>query len=236
MEWGEARDAARRSIRRELLFRRRYGEGADLGGELNGTETRASASPVLGRQLEIPFAGPVGQDAEEVAQVRLGVEAVQACRGDEREEVPGALAMRVAADKEPAASPDGNSAQFALRAIILEDETPVVEHAHERLLLAHDIAERGANDASHLQHALVLDFGPREERLHMWAQMLTPQTQDHLGRRATPGVFQIEEAADTRQSFAPDFALGRGRLPEASSCMRPASDFLAHVDLDVVFQ
>src|SRR5271154_5643630 len=130
MESGEARDAARRSIRRGLLFRRRHGERADLGGELDGTETRASASPVLRRQLEIPFARPVGQDAEEVAQVRLGIEAVQACRGDEREEVPGALAVRVAADEEPAASSDGNSAQFAFGAIVLQDEATVVEDAH----------------------------------------------------------------------------------------------------------
>jgi len=41
----------------------------------------------------------VAEDAEEVAQVRLGVESMQARRGNEREEVPGALAVRVAAER-----------------------------------------------------------------------------------------------------------------------------------------
>src|SRR6188768_226095 len=121
MESADARGAATRSIRRGLLFRRRQGEGAHFSGELDGVETSASASPVLRGQLEIPFARPVGEHAEQVAQVRLGVEAVQARRGDEREEVSGALAVRVATNEEPASSSDGNPAQFAFGAIVFQD-------------------------------------------------------------------------------------------------------------------
>jgi len=54
----------------------------------------------------------VREHAEEVMQVGLGVEPVQLAGGDEREDVPGALGVVVAADEEPGLSSrrDGASA------------------------------------------------------------------------------------------------------------------------------
>lgn len=45
--------------------------------------------PILGRELELAVPMPVGEHAEDVAQVRLGVEAVQPRRGYHRELVSG---------------------------------------------------------------------------------------------------------------------------------------------------
>src|SRR5258706_4069090 len=95
-----------RSSRQLLLFGRRGErsgdrERTDLEGELARVEAGAGGGPVAGAELEVALARPVGEDAEEVAQVGLGVERVQARRGDEREEMGGALRMVVAADEEP---------------------------------------------------------------------------------------------------------------------------------------
>ena len=80
MECEGARNSVRQSVRRGPLFRRRHGEGTDVGGKLGRVEASPGASPILRRQVEIPFARPMGQDAEEVAQIGLGVESVQVSR------------------------------------------------------------------------------------------------------------------------------------------------------------
>jgi hypothetical protein len=97
--------AAIRSARGRLLRRRgadrRQRELAELGDELGRDEVLSSPGPVARRELEVALAGPVGQDAEEVAQVGLGVELVEACGRDQREQVAGGLGVVVAADEEP---------------------------------------------------------------------------------------------------------------------------------------
>ena len=76
---------AARSARSRLLRRgRRDGERAQLALELAGVEASPGREPVARTQLEEALARPVGQDAEQVAQTGLGVEAVQASRGDQR--------------------------------------------------------------------------------------------------------------------------------------------------------
>ena len=72
-------------------------------------EARAGRGPVLGGELQVAIPGPVGEHPEDIAQVALGVEPVQARRGDEREQVPGAGGMLVAAYEQPALATDGES-------------------------------------------------------------------------------------------------------------------------------
>ena len=69
-----------RSVRRGLLFRRRDREGSDLRGELAGVEASAGSGPILGSEFEVAVLRPVREEAEEVAEVRLGVEVVEASR------------------------------------------------------------------------------------------------------------------------------------------------------------
>src|SRR5690606_17527697 len=94
-----------RDARSRLLFRRRErrrdGEATDLDRELGGVEARACGRPVLRGELEVAIPRPVSEDAEEVAEVCLGLEGVQAARRDEREQVPGSGAVVVAAHEEP---------------------------------------------------------------------------------------------------------------------------------------
>jgi len=70
---------------------RRHRERAELRLELFGVEARARSGEVQWGELEVPVPGPVRQDAQHVAQVGLGLEAVQLARGDEAEEGGGRL-------------------------------------------------------------------------------------------------------------------------------------------------
>lgn len=73
----ERRRKSGRLVRWHLLSRgrrerRRDVEETDLDGQLGGVEAGAGPGPVLGGELEVALPGPVGQDAEKVAQVGLG--------------------------------------------------------------------------------------------------------------------------------------------------------------------
>lgn len=97
-------EEARRSGARGLfLFRggRRDGERAEVGGELFGVEASAGAGPALRGELEVAVFGPMRQDAQDVAQVELGVELVQSGGGDEGEEVACGLGVVVGSNEEP---------------------------------------------------------------------------------------------------------------------------------------
>src|SRR5262245_36190313 len=95
-----------RGARPLLLFWHRggraNGERTELEGELGLVELGAGFSPVARAQLEIAIARPVSQDAEEVAQVRFGIEAVQ-LRGEKM--WPAAWALIVSAAEEPGFRP-----------------------------------------------------------------------------------------------------------------------------------
>jgi hypothetical protein len=110
----------------------------------------------------------VPKDAEQVAQVQLGVELVETSRGDEREQVTGGLGVVVGADEHPGVPADGDAAQFALRAVVCRLETAVIEVAHESGLIADAVAEGSAEKAALIFDAREFDLGPGEERL-VWA-------------------------------------------------------------------
>jgi hypothetical protein len=71
----------------------------------------------LGASFEVAVLGPVGQDAEDVAKVLLGVEPVQASRGDQRQEIAGAGGVIVAADEEPGLAAHRDLPQLSLECV-----------------------------------------------------------------------------------------------------------------------
>jgi hypothetical protein len=83
----------------------------------------------------------MAEDAEEIAQVGLGVEAVELARSEQREEVGGGLGVVIAADEEPSLATDGDAAELALACVVVYFESAVVEEAAERFALAHGVTE-----------------------------------------------------------------------------------------------
>jgi hypothetical protein len=220
-----------RSVRRRLLLRRRgdrlgYRQGADLGGELPGVEASTGGGPVLGSELEVAVLGPVGQDAEDVAEVLLGVEPVQARRGDERKEIAGAGSVIVTADEQPRLATHRDLPQLSLGRVVVYAQPTVVEEAHEGVLLANDVAESSSQEASLSAHALVLGLGPRKEGDDLGSAVLVAQSLDLVWRLVTPPRLALVQSADAVDGLASDGALGRNRrLPELSSGVAEAADF-----------
>ena len=89
-----------RSVRRALLLRRtgRHRDVAEGAGQLGRVEAAPSLRPVLGRKLEVAVPGPLGHHVDDVAEVSLGVEAVELAEGDQGEDVGRSLGVVVAAE------------------------------------------------------------------------------------------------------------------------------------------
>ena len=165
---------ATRSARSRLLRRgRRDDERTELSLEFGGVEAGPRCQPVAWAQLEEALARPVGQDAELVAEVRLGVEVVEASRGDQRHQVAGGLRVVVAADEEPRLATEGDAAELALGGVVVEAQTPVIVELCQRASLAMGIAERGPQQAALIADALVLGFEPGEEGVDVGPEVVS---------------------------------------------------------------
>ena len=92
-------------------------------------DARPRGGPVLGGELEIATARPVGQDVDDLGEVALGVEPVELTGRDEREEVGGGAGVIVGAEKQPRFSSDGDAPQGALALVARYRQPAVVEEA-----------------------------------------------------------------------------------------------------------
>ena len=113
---------------------------------LGTRRARVADGPVPGGELEVPALGPMREDAEQVAQIDLGIEPMQARRGDEREDVTRCRGVVVASYRHPGLSSDSNSPELALGAV----------SAHVEVLedFAHDWRLRDGREDAHLLRAL----------------------------------------------------------------------------------
>ena len=60
------------------------------------------------------------EDPEQVPEIRLGIEAVKPCRGDQREQIARGLRVVVAADEQPVLTTDGISAPRGGRTLTVD--------------------------------------------------------------------------------------------------------------------
>ena len=194
---------ATRSARNRLLRRGRRGrdgEWAQLALELGGVEAGAGSGPVARGELEVTVARPVGEYAEQVAQVGLGIEVVQPGRGDEGHQVAGGLAVVVTADEEPGLAASSDAAQLALGVVVGQAQAAIVEEACQRATLAVGVAECGAQQPAAVLNACVLDGDPREERVGVRPQVQLAERLDLVGRLVAPRPVEIEDALDGNPS------------------------------------
>jgi hypothetical protein len=169
--------------------------------------------------------GQWGRTAEDVAKVFLGVEPVEAGRGDEGQEVAGAGGMIVAADEEPGLAAHRDLPQLSLGCVVVGAKPAVVEEAHEGILLADHVAEGAPQKASLAPDMMVLLLGPREEGVDLGPTVLVAQALDLVGRLVTPPRLEVVQPADAVDGLASDCALGRDRRTPAvsTSSARPSA-------------
>ena len=154
--------------RRRLLFGRRHRDPADVSVELFRIEASAGAGPALRCKLEESLARPVRQHPRELAEVDLGVERVELCRGDQCHEVRSGVSVVVAATEQPGLAPDGDCPQCALGAVVVHHESAIANEGLERITEALDAGDdagrRNARKAEPCERAEALTEGiPRSE-------------------------------------------------------------------------
>src|SRR5262249_21991306 len=152
----------------------------------------AGARPILRGELEVPVARPIGHDANDVREVALDVEPVQATRGDEREDVRRGLRVIVGAHEEPGLTAGGDRPELALAGIVVEAQPPVVEISPQRIALPDGVAERARDRTADPANALEDGLGPREKVVeHRARDALSPLVS--LSRsKACPVLFELE--------------------------------------------
>src|SRR5678816_2294047 len=109
--------------------------------------------------------------------------------------------------------------------VVRHFETTVLEKAHERILLAHAVAERRAQKATLVLHPLVGILGEREERGDVGPEMAITQCLALVGTVILPGPFELEHAHDAGETLARDRVLRRDSgFPQLGPCVTPAPD------------
>src|SRR6187549_1621496 len=73
-----------------------------------------SLLPIDGREFEQAIGRPGSDQAEQVADVAVGLDVVQSCAGEQRNEGGVGESAIVAADKQPVAAPENLPAQIEL--------------------------------------------------------------------------------------------------------------------------
>ena len=191
---------AERSVRLGFLLRRSGhlvgdGEGSELVGELPRVESSAGCGPEPGGELEVPVLGPGGQDADELAEVQVGIELVELRRVDEAHDVVAGLGVAVAAAEEPVLTPDRDASQPALRTVVGHLEAAVAQERGERSAMSNDVAERIADEAADGVEGLQFRGGPLEEPLDVDPEVYLPQPLDVVGWSVPPRGVELEDAA-----------------------------------------
>lgn len=108
----------------------------DVGGEALLSVVFLERLAPMGRgELEDSELGPLRDEAQEVAEVGVGLDAVHLAARDERDEGRVDLGRVVIADKQPVLATDRFAPQFALRAVVVDGQPTVVEEAEQGVFL-----------------------------------------------------------------------------------------------------
>jgi len=107
---------------------------------------------------------PAGQQAQDVAQVRPGLDVAEPTTREQRGEDGVDVAAVVAADEEPVFAADGFATELQLAQVVVDGQAPVVEETREADALVACVSDAGGNGRV-IEHALSLRVAPREERV-----------------------------------------------------------------------
>ena len=130
-----------------------------------------SSHPVSESEARLRLAALLGQHAEQLSEIRLGIEAVEARRGDQRHQVASGVGMVIAANEQPCLAANRDAAKLALGGIVVEPQATVVVESCQGGALAMGVAECGAERPALLPNTLVLGIGPGEEGVGVGSQV-----------------------------------------------------------------
>src|SRR5271166_5464632 len=215
------------------LSERDLAEGVG-GKELLSVLLLQGLVPVERRELEHALALPVGEQAEQIAQITPGLDAVHLAAGQERDEGRIGFGPLVAPEEKPIFPSDRLAAQLELAAVVVKREPPVVEEARERLALVHRVTH-GLRHRRVVEHLVLLPRAPLEEALHERLRVLGPDRLTLSWWRLGQLSLEIEQTPDVGECLPGVLGLRAQGLEEVASAMTPASDLHhAAVGVEVV--
>lgn len=191
-------------------------------------------APAIGHQLIEPTIRPPGAElGEHVAEIGVGLEAMELRRRDDGVEDRGPLGAGVGAGEQPVVATDGDATQCALDRAVVELELPVEEEDAERSALALEVRDRLAERAFGLVAAVVLGE-PRVELVQQRRRKFAAPGQPRVGVLAglLRGALDPVEALDDvdRDRCVSPRSAGTGDLAapgEATSRPRRSTTFPA---------
>src|SRR5688572_24654243 len=121
-----------------------------------------SLLPIDGSELEQAIRRPGADQAQQIADVAVGLDVVQPCAGEQRDEGGVRESAIVAADKKPVSTAEDLPAQVELTDVIVREETAVVDEATEGDALVSGITQ-AVLDRRLVEHVGELGVAPLEE-------------------------------------------------------------------------
>ena len=174
----------------------------DVGGEaLLSVLLLDSLLPEGWGELEDPIGGPRVQEAEEVAEVGPGVEAVELAAGQERDEDGVDARALVAAEEEPVFPAEDLATEVAFGDVVVEGQTPVLHETTKGDALVAGIAE-GLRDRRPVEGDDGLRFAPLEESVEKRLRLLASDLLALLSRRRLDRALDPKEPLDRKRPMS----------------------------------
>ena len=193
----------------------------DVGGEsLLSVLLLAGLLPEGGGELEDSALGPGGEEAEEVAEVSPGLDAVELAAGEEGDEDRVGTGSLVASEEDPVFSADDLAPEVALGDVVGQRQTAVGEEAGERDALVAGVADR-PGDRGGVEDDLGLLVALGEEGVEDRARLLAAHGLELLTRSGLVCALDLEEPLDQRQRVPGAVGIGAEGLEEVPPRMRP---------------
>src|SRR5450755_2065083 len=179
--------------------RRKHDAAEDVGGQLVlSFGLLESLLPIGGSEFEQEISGPGAEQAEQVPEIAVGLDAVQACTGEQGYEHGVDDGAVVAADEEPVSTSEDLPAQIQFADVVVCGEAAVVEEATQRDALVGRVAESGLNGRL-VEHARQLGVAPLEELVDDRSALVAPHALLFFSGRVRDGPLNSKQRSDMRE-------------------------------------
>jgi len=153
--------------------------------------------PIDGSELEQTIARPAADQAEQVADVTVGFDAVKPSAGEQRDEDGVYGGAVVAADEEPVSTTEDLPAQIQLADVVVCREPPVVQEPTQGDALVACIPECGLNGRL-IEHPRKLGVAPVEELVDDGAALVASYPLFLFSGRVRDGPLDGEQSTNVQ--------------------------------------
>src|SRR4051812_29666918 len=158
-----------------------------------------SLLPVGGSELEQAIGRPRADEAEQIADVAVGLDVVEACAGEQRDEGHVCERAVIAADEEPVSTTEDLPAQIEFADVVVCGEAAVVEESPQRDALVASVSKR-VLDRRLVEHVRKFGVTPLEKAIDDWATFVASDSLFVFSRRIRDGPLNPKKRANMRQA------------------------------------